>query len=196
IAGSVAELAERTLLFRADWRQTLVRARGLRLASWGSAMAHAGLGVTVAGIAGMALASHAIVAVAPGQTTHLAGYDWKLVSLTDEAGPNYVAQVATIDVSRNGRAIAVMRPSRRSFALQQQTTTDTAIRTNFLWDLYAALGDQTGGKVVLRLHFNPLAPWIWLGALIMATGGGLSLLDRRRVRIGAPARRGIPALPA
>jgi cytochrome c-type biogenesis protein CcmF len=40
---------------------------------------------------------------------------------------------------------------------------------------------------VLRLHDNPLAPWIWLGALIMAAGGGLSLLDRR-ARVGAPAR--------
>jgi cytochrome c-type biogenesis protein CcmF len=41
---------------------------------------------------------------------------------------------------------------------------------------------------VLRLHVNPLAPWIWFGALIMAIGGWLSLSDRR-LRIGAPLRR-------
>ena len=35
---------------------------------------------------------------------------------------------------------------------------------------------------------NPLAPWIWFGALVMAAGGALSLADRR-LRIGAPARR-------
>jgi cytochrome c-type biogenesis protein CcmF len=40
---------------------------------------------------------------------------------------------------------------------------------------------------VLRIHVNPLAPWIWLGALIMAFGGALSLSDRR-LRIGAPVR--------
>jgi cytochrome c-type biogenesis protein CcmF len=39
----------------------------------------------------------------------------------------------------------------------------------------------------MRLNHNPLAPWIWFGALIMAAGGGLSLLDRR-TRVGAPAR--------
>ena len=67
------------------------------------------------------------------------------------------------------------------------TVTNVAIRTNGLRDLYAVLGDERDGGAVLRLHYNPLAPWIWFGALIMAAGGGLSLLDRR-ARVGAPAR--------
>ncbi len=54
------------------------------------------------------------------------------------------------------------------------------------------LGDERDGGAVLRLHFNPLAPWIWLGALVMAIGGGLSLADRR-LRVGAPARRAAAA---
>ena len=55
-------------------------------------------------------------------------------------------------------------------------------------DLYAVLGEERDGAAVLRLHVNPLAPWIWFGALVMAAGGALSLADRR-LRIGAPARR-------
>jgi cytochrome c-type biogenesis protein CcmF len=47
----------------------------------------------------------------------------------------------------------------------------------------------------LRLHFNPLAPWIWLGGLVMAAGGSLSLVDRR-LRVGAPVRSRMPAVPA
>ena len=43
------------------------------------------------------------------------------------------------------------------------------------------------GAALMRLHYNPLAPWIWFGGLIMALGGLLSLLDRR-TRVGAPAR--------
>ncbi len=196
IAGSAAELAERTRLFRAPLAQSWTRARGLRLATWGSAIAHAGLGVTVAGIAGMALSQQAIVAVTPGQTTQLAGYAWTLDGLTTVQGPNYVARVATVTVRHDGHVVAVLHPGRRSFPLEQQTTNDTAIRTNFLFDLYTALGDESEGRVVLRLHFNPLAPWIWLGALVMAAGGGVSLADRRRVRVGAPARAHIPAVPA
>ena len=35
---------------------------------------------------------------------------------------------------------------------------------------------------------HPMAPEIWLGGLIMALGGFLSLSDRR-LRVGAPARK-------
>ncbi len=86
----------------------------------------------------------------------------------------------------------VLAPERRSFPVQQVTTTEAKISTNLFRDLYAVLGDERDGAAVLRLHWNFLAPWIWLGALIMAFGGLLSLSDRR-LRIGAPARRPVPA---
>ena len=51
------------------------------------------------------------------------------------------------------------------------------------------LGDELkdGGGWVVRLYFNPLVRLIWLGAIVMALGGALSLSDRR-LRIGAPRR--------
>ena len=57
------------------------------------------------------------------------------------------------------------------------------------------LGDELkdGSGWVVRLYFNPLVRLIWLGAIVMALGGALSLSDRR-LRIGAPrrARRAAP----
>ena len=57
---------------------------------------------------------------------------------------------------------------------------------------------QDGG-VGLRLYYKPLVLLIWLGAVVMALGGGLSLTDRR-MRVGVPAKakaRPIPnAVPA
>ncbi len=93
-----------------------------------------------------------------------------------------------------GRWRWCIRPCAPS-AQQHQTVTDTAIQTNRLRDLYIALGGEQGGKVVLRLHVNTLAPFVWLGALVMAFGGALSLVDRR-LRVGAPARRGAVGVPA
>jgi cytochrome c-type biogenesis protein CcmF len=50
-----------------------------------------------------------------------------------------------------------------------------------------------GGAVAVRASYKPLVTLIWLGALVMAAGGALSLSDRR-LRIGAPrqaaSRRG------
>jgi len=187
ILGSFAEVVERTLLFRAPVANSVRRARGLPVAVLGAAIAHAGMGVTIAGIAGMSLASNKIVEAKPGQTFSVGGYEWTLLTLESVQGPNYSARVAAIEITQNGRPIALVRPSRRTFPLQQQTTSDVAIRTNLMRDLYAVLGEERDGSAVLRLHVNPLAPWIWLGALVMASGGALSLADRR-LRVGAPSR--------
>jgi cytochrome c-type biogenesis protein CcmF len=188
IFGSFAELIERVRLFRVPFATVRARLAAQPMAVWGSAVAHAGMGVTVAGIAGMALAASTIVAVHPGDTVQLAGYQWTLLGLRDEPGSNYTARVADIRVSEDGHQVAMFHPSRRLFTVQRTTVTDTAIQTNGLRDLYAVLGDEHDGAVVLRLYVNPLAPWIWFGALVMAAGGALSLADRR-LRIGAPARR-------
>ena len=65
---------------------------------------------------------------------------------------------------------------------------EAAIHTNGLADIYGVLGEeQADGGAIMRLHYNPLAPWIWIGGLIMALGGLMSLLDRR-ARVGAPAK--------
>ena len=98
----------------------------------------------------------------------LGGYDWTLLALRDEPGPNYTARVADIRVTHDGSDVAMFHPSRRLFTVQKTTVTDTAIQTNGLRDLYAVLGEERDGAAVLRLHVNPLAPWIWLGALVMA----------------------------
>ena len=204
IAASAAELANRIQLFRLPPRDSLRRARLLPRAVFGAALAHAGAGVTVIGLAGMSQASHSIVSVHRGDSVHLAGYTWTLSGIADAPGPNYQSRIATIVVTRDGHPVTVLRPSRRDFASQNQTTNEVAIHTNLVSDLYAVLGDEhdaaagtgSGHTVVLRLHYNPLAPWMWLGALVMAAGGALSLSDRR-VRVGAPRRasaRNVPTL--
>ncbi len=195
ILGSFAEVVERTLLFRAPMANSVRRARGLPVAVLGAAIAHAGMGVTVAGIAGMSLSSNKIVEAKAGDRFQVGGYDFALLSIDPGEGSNYTSRVASIAISQNGTPIAIVHPSRRTFISPKQTTTDVAIRTNLMRDLYVVLGEERAGSAVLRLHVNPLAPWIWLGGVVMAIGGGLSLADRR-LRVGAPSRVRTTALPA
>ncbi|HEX5327272.1 MAG TPA: heme lyase CcmF/NrfE family subunit, partial [Acetobacteraceae bacterium] len=78
IVGAFAELVERVRLFRIPLAATRARITAQPLAVWGAAIAHAGMGVTVAGIAGMALSTSTIVSVRPGSTVAFGGYDWTL----------------------------------------------------------------------------------------------------------------------
>ena len=153
IPGAFAELVERSRLFRIPFAKA--RARLARHAARGLGrrrVAHAGMGVTVAGIAGMSLAPARSSRCIPGETTHFAGYDWTLTGLHDEPGPNYNARVADLAGARDGRTVALLHPSRADFTDAEMTTTDTAIETNGLRDLYAVLGEERDGAAVLRLH--------------------------------------------
>jgi cytochrome c-type biogenesis protein CcmF len=190
VGAAITDIAERTLLFRTRLSNSWARAKGLPRAAWGAATAHAGIGILAAGISGMGLAQERLTAMAPGDTIQMAGYSWRLDGVRDYQGPNYTARRATITVLRGDEVVHVMEPSRRWFPTGRMHTTEVSIRTNFLYDLYAVIGeeDPATGKAVIRIHYNLLAPWLWIGSAIMALGAGLSLADRR-VRISAPARK-------
>jgi cytochrome c-type biogenesis protein CcmF len=93
-----------------------------------------------------------------------------------------------MEVTRGTTHIAELQPSKRLFDTPRQATTEAGIHASWSGDLYLVLGDElTDGGFVVRAYFNPLVRFIWLGAIVMAVGGILSLLDRR-LRVGAPRR--------
>jgi len=175
-----------------------MRARGgqaLRASALASALAHAGLGVTLLGVAGTTLwRSEVLEVLGPGETTAIAGYTLRFDGVTAEKGPNYDAARATITVLADGRTIAVMRPEKRIYPAEGQDTVETAIRTTIVSDLYLALGDERDkGRWVVRAYVNPLAPLIWLGALVMGLGGFAALWSRVRVARTSPVAVAEPA---
>ena len=191
-AATLTELAERVRLFGEPLATVWRRARHLPRAAWGMTLAHAGMAVVIAGITGAsAWSEERIVSARPGQSFELAGYRVALDAVNPVRGPDYTSLRADMRLLRDGIEIAALHPEKRTFA--NGSATSVAIRTNLLADVYAVLGDPDGdGAYVLRLYHNPLVPWIWLGAVVMALGGLVSLSDRRH-RIGAPARRRRPA---
>ena len=173
-----------------------LRERGLiRAAALASALAHAGLGVTLIGIAGTTLwKSEALEELGPGETMNVGGYTLRFDGVQAVAGPNYEAARATVTVLSGGDAIAVMHPEKRAFAAEGQETIQTSIRTTIVSDLYLALGDERDrGRWILRAYVNPLAPLIWLGALVMALGGLSALWSRLRIAGAAPSAVAAPA---
>ena len=80
----------------------------------------------------------------------------------------------------------MLEPAKRIFAARQTTTSEAALLTSGVSQLYASVGDTAAdGATVLRLYYKPLVLLIWLGPLAMVLGGLLSLSDRR-LRVGAP----------
>jgi cytochrome c-type biogenesis protein CcmF len=187
MAGALVDLVERTGLFRAPFATVRARAAGLPRSTWGTAVAHFGiamsmLGIVCAGTWGAEL----IVGVKPSQAIPLAGYDLTFDGLAQRGGPNYNAEVASFTVRKGGSLIGVMQPSKRTFATRAMTTNEAALMTRGAGQLYLSLGDtKDDGTTAIRLYYKPMVMLIWLGAVVMMLGGALSLSDRR-LRVGAP----------
>ncbi len=198
MAGALTDVAERAMLFRVPLPVSLSRLAKMPRGAWGSALGHFGVGVSVLGVVGVtAWASESIRIMKPGDSTPVGAYVMTFAGVGPAIGPNYTADRAEIVVTRDGAEITRMHPERRFFPVQEMRTSEVSIHTSGLYDLYAVLGDKQadGVSYTLRLHHKPFAPWIWLGAVIMALGGLLSLSDGR-LRVGVPQRRRAPAAAA
>jgi cytochrome c-type biogenesis protein CcmF len=188
MAGAVTDIAERTMIMRVPMRATLMRAIGLPRSVWGTAFAHFGIGVTLLGIVAVtAWGSERIAAVKPGETIDISHYRLTFDGVFNRPGPNYRDVVGHFTVRRlSGDVIGVMEPSRRTFPARNMATTEAALMSRGFSQLYLSLGDPNpDGTIPVRLFFKPQVLMIWLGAIIMFLGGGLSLSDRR-LRVGAP----------
>jgi cytochrome c-type biogenesis protein CcmF len=189
ILGSLVDAAERVRLFRVDPMTSLTRFLGLPRSALGTMLAHAGMGITLVGlVATSAYQTEEIAAMRPGETIDVAGYTLLFQGTSPSTGPNFRAERAQFSASRGGAAPVQLTASKRFYATRQMATTEAAIRTIGLSQLYVSLGDRTeDGALAVRASYKPLVTLIWLGALVMSLGGLLSLSDRR-LRIGAPRR--------
>jgi len=148
----------------------------------GMVIAHVGFAASVIGI--VATSQYSIehdLKMSPGDARELAGYDFRFVEVAQVKGPNFIADEARFDVTRNGEAVAVMRPQKRRYLASGQVMTEAAIDAGLFRDLYVAMGEPVGegGAWAMRLHYKPLVRWMWLGAILMAVGGITAALDKR-----------------
>jgi cytochrome c-type biogenesis protein CcmF len=157
----------------------------------GMAVAHLGVGMFALGASGVE--SYKIekdVALKPGGTFAIAGYDFRFVNATDVRGPNYDAVEALVEVTRGGKPVTILKPQKRHFWVQGTDNSQAAISVNWSRDLFVAMGNSLGdGAWSMRIQYKPLVRYIWLGALVMAIGGFLAATDRRyRSKIPVPAQ--------
>jgi cytochrome c-type biogenesis protein CcmF len=196
VAGAFSDIAHRVKLFRETPASSLRRAAGLPRSAWGTVLAHGGLGVMVLGIVAVsAWRVEKVVVAEPGETIEIAGFELEFAGVVPRQGPNYQDQVGLFTARRGGVVIGELEAAKRVYTLRQMPTTEAAIHTLWTGDLYVVLGDPVGSGYTVRAYYNPLAPFIWIGAVIMFVGGAVSLSDRR-YRIGAPKRARAAAQPA
>jgi cytochrome c-type biogenesis protein CcmF len=171
------------------------RMRSAPRSYYGMLLAHLGMAVLVLGVTLVkGYETEKDVRMAPGDTVEVGGYAFRLMSVHDVEGPNYVAARATIAVVRNGRTVAMLFPERRLYTVQNMAMSEAAIDAGVFRHLYVALSDAVGpASWIVRVHYKPFVSWIWGGCLLMALGGILAASDRR-YRLAARKQETAPSL--
>lgn len=193
VVGAFWEVGERVVGRAGGASAVLARALGLPRSAWGTALGHAGVGLSVIGIAATAWGTEAIGMLKVGESLSSGRYTATLEAVTPRTGPNYREEAARFRIVSGNRELQPVEAMKRVYTARAMPTTEAGIRTQGLGQVYVSLGEPDGsGAIAVRLLDKPLVLLIWIGALVMAAGGGLSLTDRR-FRLAAPRRATAPA---
>ncbi len=178
----------KAIVSRCRYKSTFVEGlKAIPASVWGMHLAHTGLAVTMVGVLMVSLNSaEKDLRMSPGDTVQLGGYQFRFDGVNKVRGPNYISDYGTLRVYEAGREIAVLHPEKRVYNVQGSMMTDAAIDPGLTRDLYAALGEDLGNNAwAVRIQIKAFVRWIWLGAIFMAMGGLLAVLDRRyRLALG------------
>jgi cytochrome c-type biogenesis protein CcmF len=190
VLGALSDLAGKAALGSVPLRVAARRVAGLPRSVFGTALAHAGLGLTLLGIVStLAFGTEKITSLKQGETLELSGYALRFDHIERVHNSNYDEDQIHFALSRDGASLGEVMSSKRFYPVRQVPTTEAGIRTLGLSQFYVSLGDLgQDGSLVVRVWWKPLVTLIWLGAVVMMFGAAISLSDRR-LRVGAPARR-------
>ncbi len=192
ILGALTEAAERARLFRTGPGESLRRFAALPRGAWGMTLAHIGVGVFLLGACvETTWRAEAAEVLRVGDRITVGGRVLTLENVGPVDGPNYTAlraQVRATDAA--GRPLCETAPQLRNYTANGQQVSKVGLCFKGLDDLYIVLGEArpaADGKPgwLVRAYWNPWARLIFLGPVIMALGGALSLSDRRlRLAVG------------
>ncbi|PNU20479.1 cytochrome C biogenesis protein [Geothermobacter hydrogeniphilus] len=149
---------------------------------YGGHIVHFGLAIMVIGIA--ASSAYKLEnqgTLAKGESLAIGDFTLKYEDFRIYEKYNRTVYVARLGVFRDDTRIDVMEAERRNYINAKQPTTEVAIRSTLLEDLYVTMpGIGRNNEITLKVAVNPLLIWIWIGSGMMVLGGILAIIPSRR----------------
>ena len=146
--------------------------------SSGMIIAHLGIGLLILGITGSSVwQEEKIARMKINSEIKIKKYNIVFKEINEIRGPNYVALKGNFLVYDEKKTIITkLKPENRFYPITNNFTTEVSIHTNLLRDLYIVLGEgNINDGWVVRIYYNPLVIWIWIGALTIFLGGIVSM---------------------
>jgi cytochrome c-type biogenesis protein CcmF len=219
VAGTIVQEFYKGIRARNQMHEESIPLAALRLVArnrrrYGGYIVHAGIVILFSAFAGLAFKKDHDVQLKGGETKELVdplGHRWRFVSQgtsTSETLNRFVTAVG-LEVWRDGVPQGILTSEKRQYfdsnkQPQFEPSTEVGIQTSAALDLYVVLAGVRGETAELRISFNPLVVWVWIGGMVMAIGGLIVMWPQaERRRAGgyvatlepAPARAELAGVP-
>ncbi len=151
---------------------------------YGGYVVHLGVVALIVGIACQgAFSTQGDLALRTGQTGEVAGYAFTNEGGTRSRDVHKMSVGVNLAVSRGGTQFTTLNPGVDVFTAQMQRSSEVAVDSSPLRDVYVVLvGLTPDGLARISVFINPLMMWIWVGGLIMVVGSIVAVWPSRRPR--------------
>jgi len=171
---------------------------------YGGYIVHAGIVMLFAAFAGMAFKKDHDVPLRAGDKFEVRdpyGHQWRFVSQGASTSNRVDRDVMAVGLEtfRDGKRIGILSSEKRTYLDGNRQplfdpTTEAGIYSTARLDTYLVLAGirRVNGEEIaeLRISFNPLVVWVWIGGFVMMIGGLIVMwpqAQRRRVQSGYAA---------
>ena len=199
LAGFALQVTARELLLPARQRMRAHGERPLRAfveANWnrgrrrlGGYLVHAGTAVAIVAIAvSSTMSTSKEVQLRKGDQVSVGAYTLKFTGSEETQEPNRQALIAHLTLARDGAAAGTLEPRMNFYPNQREPVGTPAVRSAVSGDLYLSLMNvDDDGSIGLLVMIKPLVSWIWASVALMALGGIIAVIPRRRAALALMA---------
>jgi cytochrome c-type biogenesis protein CcmF len=149
---------------------------------YGGYIIHFGVVLIFVGITGSAAYQiEKDIVLRPGEQAQVGAFTLRYDEIRRTILPTHEAFIATVAVARGEKPVATLYPEKRLYFVQNQPTTEVALRTTLLEDLYIILAGFEPSKIAtFKVFVNPLVSWMWIGGFIIVVGTVVAIWPERR----------------
>jgi cytochrome c-type biogenesis protein CcmF len=200
------EFGKGTSARRRMYGESLPRALGRLIARnrrrYGGYVVHVGVVVLFIAFAGFMFKKESDVSLGPGETATLVdpyGHRWTFTSqgVSEFEQLNRRVVAVALQMARDGKPKGLIRSERRQHVDSRgvptfEPSTEVGIDYSLRQDTYVVLAGVAGERAEMRIAFNPLVAWVWIGGVIMAIGGMIVMwpaVERRAPSVTAEVAR-------
>ena len=144
---------------------------------------HAGAVVTIIAIGiSSSMKSSGEFQLERGQSATLAGYTITFLGVEGRQEPHRHSTIATFDVSRDGKSVAVLHPRMNLYETMRDPIGTPDVHTTAGGDVYLSILNVDGARqsIGVSMMHTPLIVWIWIAVILMGIGGLAGAVPTRR----------------